>query len=157
MLIGREYIRCLRRAGVDGIFFEWISRQPRTFEELAASQPLWAEWVATSRTASGDMLIALKDCQDEMVRAALAHNPHSPATLMNALQHDASEWVRMGVAGHPNSTARILDAMLSDPSPAVRDAALNNPNRCVAAAMHESAGAPATPDPAPCCGTLQAA
>jgi hypothetical protein len=126
MQISPKHLSLFQSLGADEGFIEWARRSPRTYEAMATSHPSWAEWVASCRKISGDVLNSLTNSPDPDVRIALAFNPNTPQHALGEMKYDSCEWVRVGVASHKNTSLEILATMACDRCDLVRVAVAKN-------------------------------
>ena len=83
--------------------------------------------LASNPSTPVDVLRALAQDEDWVVRSDVAENPSTPIEVLRALAKDESVYVRRWVAEHPNTPEDVLHYLAKDVEYEVREQVAQNP------------------------------
>lgn len=96
-------------------------------EILAASEDMQARWaVAKNPHTSEALLLRLAKDPINLVRALVANNPKTPASVLNELFND-EKIVRDGLTGNPNTPEKLLKLFINENDRMARLRVADNP------------------------------
>jgi hypothetical protein len=96
--------------------------------ELSNSADMGSRWaVAKNHFTPVDILEKLANDDINLVRALVATNPNTPASILNNLFSD-EKIVRDGLSGNPNTPVKLLRVLASDSDKMVRLRVAENPS-----------------------------